>query len=96
MLSKVENAQTSCSLSTLALLARGFDVPVTSLFGGAEGERPASFVKAGQGARIVREGTKEGHEYQLLGSLRGEHGPVDLVELPIRFLSVIAFPDSTV
>lgn len=156
MLSKIENAQTSCSLSTLALLARGLDVPVTSLFGGAEGERPASFVKAGQGARIVREGTKEGHEYQLLGSLRGEHkrleclevtlsersetypmfqhpgtefiymldgvmdyqhsrsvyrlrrgdslqmdgegahGPVDLVELPIRFLSVIAFPDSTV
>ena len=109
-----------------------------------------------QGARIVREGTREGHEYQLLGSLRGEHkrleclhvtlseksqtyplfqhpgtefiymlegvmdyshsrtvyrlhagdslqldgegahGPVDLVEVPIRFLSVIAFPDSQV
>jgi hypothetical protein len=26
----------------------------------------------------------------------GAHGPVDLVELPIRFLSVIAFPDSAV
>ncbi len=25
----------------------------------------------------------------------GPHGPVELVELPIRFLSVIAFPDST-
>jgi quercetin dioxygenase-like cupin family protein len=104
----------------------------------------------------VRNGTREGHEYRLLGSLRGEHkrleclhvtlseksqtyplfqhpgtefiymlegvmdyshsrsvyrlhpgdslqidgegahGPVDLVELPIRFLSVIAFPDSQV
>ena len=26
----------------------------------------------------------------------GAHGPVDLVEVPIRFLSVIAFPDSQV
>ncbi|BBZ09256.1 transcriptional regulator [Mycolicibacterium doricum] len=161
MMSKIENAQTSCSLSTLALLAlallaKGLDVPVTSLFRGADVERPAAFVKAGTGARIVRNGTKEGHDYQLLGSLRGEHkrleclevtlseksrtyplfqhpgtefiymlegvmdyshsrsvyrlhpgdslqidgegahGPVDLVELPIRFLSVIAFPDSAV
>ena len=24
----------------------------------------------------------------------GPHGPVELVELPIRFLSVIAFPDA--
>jgi transcriptional regulator with XRE-family HTH domain len=156
MLSKIENAQTSCSLSTLALLAKGFDVPVTSLFRGADVERPAAFVKSGGGAQIVREGTREGHEYRLLGSLRGEHkrleclhvtlsdksqtyplfqhpgtefiymlegvmdyghsrtvyrlnpgdslqidgegahGPVDLVEVPIRFLSVIAFPDSQV
>src|SRR5947208_1692830 len=73
MMSKIENAQTSCSLGTLARLARGFDVPVTSLFRGADVERPAAFVKAGTGARIVREGTKEGHEYQVLGSLRGEH-----------------------
>ena len=26
----------------------------------------------------------------------GAHGPVELVELPVRFLSVIAFPDSHV
>ena len=156
MLSKIENAQTSCSLSTLALLAKGLDVPVTSLFRGSDVERPAAFVKAGTGARIVRNGTREGHEYELLGSLRGEHkrleclmvtlseksqtyplfqhpgtefiymlegamdyshshsvyrlqagdslqfdgegahGPADLVQLPIRFLSVIAFPDSQV
>ncbi|WP_328362091.1 XRE family transcriptional regulator [Mycobacterium sp. NBC_00419] len=156
MMSKIENAQTSPSLSTLALLARGLDVPVTSLFRGADVERPAAFVKAGTGARIVRNGSREGHEYELLGSLRGEHkrlecllvtlseksqtyplfqhpgtefiyalsgvmdyahsrsvyrlhpgdslqldgegahGPVDLIEVPIRFLSVIAFPDSQV
>ncbi|MEO9329545.1 helix-turn-helix domain-containing protein [Gordonia aurantiaca] len=156
MLSKIENAQTSCSLSTLARLARGFDVSVTSLFRGAEMERSAVFVKSGEGSAIIREGSREGHEYELLGSLRGEHkrlecllvtlteksvtqplfqhagteflymlegvmdyahsrsvyrmrpgdalqldgegahGPVELVELPVRFLSVIAFPDSAV
>lgn len=156
MMSKIENAQTSPSLSTLALLAKGFDVPVTTLFRGADVERPAAFVKSGTGARIVRNGTREGHEYELLGSLRGEHkrlecllvtlseksktyplfqhpgtefiyvlegvmdyahsrsvyrlhpgdslqidgegahGPADLIEVPIRFLSVIAFPDSQV
>jgi transcriptional regulator with XRE-family HTH domain len=155
MLSKIENAQTSCSLGTLALLARGLDVPVTSLFRGADAERPASFVKAGQGTPIVRSGTQAGHEYEMLGSLRGEHkrlecllvtltersevyplfqhpgtefiymlegvmeyghsrstyrlepgdslqldgegahGPVNLVGVPIRFLSVIAFPDAS-
>lgn len=156
MLSKIENAQTSCSLATLAALAKGLDVPVTSLFRGAETERPAAYVKAGQGTPIVRNGTQAGHEYELLGGLRGEHkrlecllvtlsdkseayplfqhpgtefiymlegvmdyghsrsvyrleagdslqldgegahGPVDLVQVPIRFLSVIAFPDTTV
>ena len=156
MLSKIENAQTSCSLSTLARLSTAFDVAVTSLFGGADVERSAVFVKAGEGSAIVREGSREGHEYELLGSLRGEHkrlecllvtlteksvtqplfqhpgteflymlegvmdyahsrsvyrlapgdsmqldgegvhGPVDLIELPVRFLSVIAFPDSAV
>ena len=156
MLSKIENAQTSCSLSTLAALATAFDVSVTSLFRGADLERSAVFVKAGEGSQIVREGSREGHEYEMLGSLRGEHkrlecllvtlteksvtqplfqhqgtefifmldgtmdyahsrsvyrlspgdslqldgegahGPVELVELPIRFLSVIAFPDSAI
>ncbi len=156
MMSKIENVQTSPSLSTLALLAKGFDVPVSTLFRGADVERPAAFVKAGTGARIVRNGTKAGHEYELLGSLRGEHkrlecllvtlseksttyplfqhpgtefiyvlegvmdyahsrsvyrlhpgdslqidgegahGPADLIDVPIRFLSVIAFPDSQV
>ena len=155
MLSKIENAQTSCSLSTLSLLAKGLDVPVTSLFRGADTERPASYVKAGRGTPIVRNGSQAGHEYVLLGSLRGEHkrlecllvrltaksktyplfqhpgtefiyvlegtmdyghgrqvyrlkpgdtltldgegahGPVELVDVPIRFLSVIAFPDGT-
>ncbi|MCW2748401.1 MAG: family transcriptional regulator [Nocardioidaceae bacterium] len=155
MLSKIENSQTSCSLATLQRLALGLDVPVTALVRGADAQREAVFTEAGGGLRIARNGTKSGHEYELLGALRGQHkrleslmvtlnedsqtyplfqhpgtefihmlegqmvyghgresyrlspgdslqfdgegshGPIDLVELPIRFLSVIAFPDAT-
>jgi DNA-binding XRE family transcriptional regulator len=151
MLSKIENAQTSCSLSTLAKVAETLQVPVTSLFRGVDAEREAVFVPAGHGAQIIRRGSNVGHRYQLLGSLRGEHkriepllvtlteasevfplfqhpgteflymleglmvyghgdsryalhagdslqfdgegphGPVELVELPIRFLSITAY-----
>jgi DNA-binding XRE family transcriptional regulator/quercetin dioxygenase-like cupin family protein len=151
MLSKIENAQTSCSLTTLSRLAIGLNVPVTALFRGLDDAREAVFIPAGHGAEIVRRGSRVGHHYSLLGSLRGSHkrmeavlvtltessevfplfqhtgtellymlegemiyghgdarytlrpgdalqldgegphGPDRLVELPIRFLSVIAF-----
>jgi transcriptional regulator with XRE-family HTH domain len=151
MLSKIENAQTSCSLTTVARLAAALDVPATALFRGAEVEREAVFTPAGGGARIVQRGTRIGHDYILLGALRGPHkrmeahlvsltersevfplfqhpgtellymlegemvyghgesayrmrpgdalqldgegphGPQELVELPIRFLSVVAY-----
>jgi transcriptional regulator with XRE-family HTH domain len=153
MLSKIENAQTSCSLTTLSRLATGLDVPVTALFRGLDDTREAVFIPAGHGAEIVRRGTHVGHHYSLLGALRGAHkrleavlvtltessevfplfqhagtellymlegvmvyghgnarytmrpgdalqldgegphGPAQLVSLPIRFLSVIAFGD---
>lgn len=73
MLSKIENAQTSCSLSTLARLAAGLDVPVTSLFRGADTAREAVFTQAGRGSAIVGRGTRVGHHYEMLGSLRGQH-----------------------
>ncbi|SNQ49670.1 putative transcriptional regulator [Frankia canadensis] len=151
MLSKIENAQTSCSLSTLSRLAGGLGVPVTALFRGVDDEREAVFVPAGHGARILRHGNRVGHLYELLGTLRGghrrmepmlvtlsepaevfplfqhegteflyllegvleyghgearyllrpgdalmfdglgPHGPVRLIELPIRFLSITAY-----
>ncbi len=154
MLSKIENAQTSCSLSTLSRLAEALQVPVTALFRGLDAEREAVFVPAGHGAQIIRRGSNVGHLYQVLGSLRGEHkrlepllvtlteasevfplfqhsgteflyllegamvyghgkaryemrpgdslqfdgegphGPVELLELPIRFLSITAFGGS--
>lgn len=73
MLSKIENAQTSCSLTTLSRLAAGLDVPVTALFRGADAHREAVYVQAGGGAQIVGRGTRIGHHYELLGALRGQH-----------------------
>lgn len=155
MLSKIENAQTSCSLTTLARLASGLGVPVTALFRGVDAEREAVYVPAGHGAAIVRRGSRVGHHYTLLGALRGSHkrlepllvtltestevfplfqhpgteflymlegvmvyghgdsrytlrrgdalqfdgegphGPEQLIELPIRFLSITAYGDSS-
>ncbi|MEW1981289.1 XRE family transcriptional regulator [Citricoccus sp. NPDC079358] len=71
MISKVESASASCSLSTLARLADGLGVPVTALFRSLETDREASFTKSGEGAVVVRSGTRRGHEYQVLGQLRG-------------------------
>jgi transcriptional regulator with XRE-family HTH domain len=85
MLSKIENAQTSPSLSTLERLAAALDMPVTSLFRGLAEERDAVFVKAGSGPEIVRKGTRAGHTYELLGSLRGPYKRVEplLVSLDV-------------
>ena len=154
MLSKIEHAQISCSLTTLARLADALDIPVTAFFRGADVDREAVHTPAGAGARIVARGTRVGHDYTLLGGLRGQHkrmeahlvtltersevfplfqhpgtellymleghmiyshggasydmrrgdalqldgegvhGPTELVELPIRFLSVVAHPDT--
>lgn len=79
MLSKIENAQTSCSLTTVARLAAGLDVPVSALFRGVDAEREAVYVPSGQGARVVRRGSRQGHEYQLLGALRGPHKRMEAV-----------------
>lgn len=73
MLSKIENAQTSCSLTTLAKLAAMLDVPVTALFRGADTGREAVFTEAAHGSVIVGRGTRVGHHYELLGALRGQH-----------------------
>ena len=155
MLSKIENGNTSPSLTTLQALARALGVPVTAFFRRFEDARTAVFVKAGEGLEIERRGTRAGHQYNLLGHidnsasgvqvepylitltadsdvfpafqhqgmeliymLEGEvqyrhgdklysmlpgdslffdadapHGPEVLVRLPIRFLSIISYPD---
>lgn len=72
MLSKIEHGLTSPSLSTLQNLAKALHVPVTALFRRFEEERGASFVRAGEGLKIERRGTRAGHQYQLLGHTVGK------------------------
>lgn len=153
MLSKIENGNTSPSLTTLQVLSHAFSVPVTAFFRSYEERREAQHVKAGEHLEIERRGTRAGHQYHLLGHigsnnsgvvvepymitlskesdtfptfqhgglellfmLEGEvdyrhgeqvyplrpgdslffdadapHGPEELVQLPIRFLSVISY-----
>jgi len=73
MLSKIENAQTSPSLTTLQVLADALNTPISTLFTELEEARDCAYVPRGQGVTIDRRGTRAGHQYQLLGhSLRGE------------------------
>ena len=69
MLSKIENGVTSPSLNTLKLLANALGVPVTALFRRYEEDREAVHTKAGEGVEIVRQGTRSGHQYRLLGHI---------------------------
>jgi len=154
MLSKIENGNTSPSLTTLQTLANVLSVPLTAFFRGYEETREAVLTKAGEGVEIERAGTRAGYQYNLLGHiganasgvivepylltltkesdtfstfqhsgieiiymlegkldyLHGKaiyplepgdtlffdadapHGPERLVELPIRYLSIICYP----
>ena len=67
MLSKIENGQTSPSLSTLQALAGALNIPLGSFFATFDEKRDATFVKAGEGLTIERRGSSKGHKYQLLG-----------------------------
>ena len=73
MLSKIENAQTSPSLATLARLSEALSVPVTAFFRGLDEEQDVLHVQAGQGLEIQHRGTQRGHGYQLLGRMRAPH-----------------------
>ena len=152
MVSKIEHGQTSPSLSTLTRLAHASRVPITAFFRGLDEEHDVVIVRSGERMEILHEGTREGHVYEDLGSLRGKtriiepmmvtlessdevfplfqhegveflhmlegamdygygpknyrleagdtiqihgevaHGPVALVDLPVRFMSVKVFP----
>ena len=157
MLSKIENGNTSPSLTTLQVLSHAFSVPVTAFLKSYEERREAQHVKAGEHIEIERRGTRAKHQYNLLGHigsnssgvvvepyiitltaesdtfpafqheglellymLEGEvdyrhgdqiyalkpgdslffdadapHGPVTLVNLPARYLSVISYPQGS-
>src|SRR3989440_6976784 len=70
MLSKIENAQASPSLATLARLSEALQVPVTAFFRGLNEEQDVMFVKAGQGLNIEHKGSGPGHRYESLGIMR--------------------------
>ncbi|MAD95150.1 MAG: MerR family transcriptional regulator [Rhodobacteraceae bacterium] len=157
MLSKIENGNTSPSLTTLQTLANALSVPLTSFFRRFEESREAVHTPTGEGVEIDRAGTRANHQYKLLGHigsnasgvivepylitltdqsdtfptfqhggietiymLQGEvdyrhgenvhslkpgdtlffdadapHGPEKLVQLPARYLSIIAYPQNT-
>jgi transcriptional regulator with XRE-family HTH domain len=67
MLSRIENGTISPSLATLQAVARALQVPVTSLFREFDEVRDTTFVRAGKGLRVIREGPRIGHEYRILG-----------------------------
>ncbi len=69
MLSKIENGNTSPSLTTLQTLSRALGVPITAFFRRFEEEHSAVFVKAGEGVDVERRGTRAGHQYNLLGHI---------------------------
>jgi transcriptional regulator with XRE-family HTH domain len=69
MLSKIENGNTSPSLTTLQTLANALSVPLTSFFRRFEEHRQAVHTKSGEGVEIEREGTRANHQYKLLGHI---------------------------
>lgn len=77
MLSKIENAQTSPSLATLARLSEALAVPVTAFFRGLSEEQDVIFVKAGAGLDIQHRNSEHGQRYQTLGTMRAPHDSLE-------------------
>jgi transcriptional regulator with XRE-family HTH domain len=73
MLSKIENAQSSPSLGTLARLSEALSVPVTAFFRGLSEEQDVIHVKAGGGLEIQHRNSAHGQRYQSLGTMRAPH-----------------------
>lgn len=69
MLSKIENGNTSPSLTTLQTLAHALSVPMTAFFRRHEQNRDAVHTKFGEGIEMERKGTRAGHHYKLLGHI---------------------------
>jgi transcriptional regulator with XRE-family HTH domain len=67
MVSKIENGAISPSLASIRALARALQVPVTSLFREFDEVTDATFVRAGEGTLVHRDGLSIAHEYRVLG-----------------------------
>ena len=77
MLSKIENAQSSPSLGTLARLSEALSVPVTAFFRGLSEEQDVIHVKAGAGLEIQHRNSVHGQRYQTLGTMRAPHDSLE-------------------
>lgn len=76
MLSKIENGNTSPSLSTLQSLSHALSVPLSAFLRSYEETRAAVLTKAGKGVETERRGTRAGHQYKLLGHIGSNHSGV--------------------
>ncbi len=77
MLSKIERGITSPSLATLQALSTALQVPITAFFRNFEQQKDATFVRAGEGLKIERRGTRAGHQYELLGHTVGKSTAIE-------------------
>ena len=71
MVSKIENAQASPSLRTLAQLSQALAVPVPIFFRELTDQEDASFVRAGEGIELARPDSRHGYRYELLAAQLG-------------------------
>ena len=72
MLSKIENGQTSASLTSLEKICSALGLKFTTLFADYDqSDSTAQLVREGEGHKVVRRGTKRGHSYQLLAYEQG-------------------------
>ncbi len=69
MLSKIENGNTSPSLTTIQMLASALNLPITAFFRQFEESRLAVHTKSNEGVELERAGTRAGHQYNLLGHI---------------------------
>src|ERR1700739_4972370 len=79
MLSKIENAQASPSLATLARLSEALQVPVTAFFRGLNEEQDVLYVKAGRGMTMNHRGWGAARRYQSLGIMRAPNNTLEPV-----------------
>src|SRR6476659_3424242 len=74
MVSKIENAQASPSIRTLAQLSQALSVPVPVFFRELSDQEDASLVRAGEGIELTRPGSRYGYRYELLAAQLGSRG----------------------
>lgn len=88
MISKIERGQVSASLTSLGSLANAIGVPLVNFFAGTVERADVSYVPAGEGVQVQRQGSKFGHSYRLVGKSRdsstGFEGFIVTLEQPLH------------